>query len=87
MTLLIVLLLLLAAAAGVLGAVLKFTVIVVLSLVLSVVLLSWIGIWYAKRRMRRFRRDVEIRLDQAHRRRAAYDVRNAGNEPRLGGSP
>jgi hypothetical protein len=78
-------LILLAAATGVLGAVLKVTLIVVLSLVLSVVLLAWIGVWYAKRRMRGFQRDVEVRLDQARRRREAYDLGDGRSESRLEG--
>jgi threonine/homoserine/homoserine lactone efflux protein len=81
----ILILLLLAAAAGVLGAVLKVTLILVLSLVLSVVVLAWLGFWYAKRRMRRFQRDVEVRLDQARRRREAYDLGDAGSESSLEG--
>lgn len=83
MTLFILILILLAAAAGVLGAVLKVTLIVVLSLVLSVVVLAWIGVWYAKRRMRRFQRDVEVRLDQARRRREAFDLGNGRSESSL----
>jgi membrane protein implicated in regulation of membrane protease activity len=81
----ILLLILLAAAAGVLGAVLKVTLIVVLSLVLSVVVLAWLGVWYAKRRMRRFQRDVEVRIDQARRRREAYDVGNGRSRSSLEG--
>lgn len=85
MVLLILILLVIAAATGVLGAVLEATLIVVLSLILSVVLLSWIGLWYAKRRMRRYQRDVEVRLDQARRRREAYDVEDERTERRLRG--
>lgn len=78
MLLFVLLLLLAAAAAGVLWVVLKITLILVLSLVLTVVVLAWLGIWYAKRRIREFQRDVEVRIDQARRRREAYDV---GREP------
>lgn len=81
----ILLLILLAAAAGVLGAVLKVTLIAVLSLVLSVVVLAWIGVWYAKRRMRAFQRDIEVRLDQTRRRREAYDLGDGRSESRLEG--
>jgi membrane protein implicated in regulation of membrane protease activity len=81
----ILVLILLAAAAGVLGAVLKVTLVVVLSLVLSVVVLAGIGVWYAKRRMRRFQRDIEVRIDEARRRREAYDVRNGRNPSSLEG--
>ena len=84
MFVLILILLLIAAAAGVLGVVLKVTLILVLSLILAVVLLAWIGVWYAKRRFRELQRDVEIRVDQARRRRGAYDVRNEPRERRLG---
>jgi hypothetical protein len=70
----ILILLLLAALTGVLGAVLKVTLVLVLSLVLAIVLLAWIGTWYAKRRWREFQRDVDTHVDQARRRRDAYDV-------------
>ncbi len=80
----VLILLLLAATAGVLGAVLKVTLIIVLSLILSLVLLAWIGVWYAKLRFRQLQRDVEVRVDQARRRRGAYDVRNEAREERLG---
>ena len=81
MALFLLILLILAAAAGVLGAVLKVTLVIVLSFVLAVVLLASIGAWYAKRRFRAFQRDVEVRYDQDRRRRKAYDVRS---EPRQG---
>ena len=81
MALFLLTLLILAAAAGVLGAVLKVTLVIDLSFVLAVVLLAWIGAWYAKRRFRAFQRDVEVRYDQDRRRRKAYDVRS---EPRQG---
>jgi uncharacterized membrane protein len=80
----ILILLLLAAVAGVLGAVLKVTLIVVLSLVLSIILLGWIGVWYAKRQIRGFQRDVEVRIDEARRRREAYDVGPDASEHQLG---
>ena len=79
----VLVLLLIAAVAGVLGAVLKVTLVLVLSLFLAIVLLWWIGVWYAKRRMREFQRDVETRIDQARRRREAYDVSDP-DERRLG---
>jgi len=80
----VLILLLMAAAAGVLGVVLKVTLILVLSLILAVVLLAWIGVWYAKRRFRQLQSDVEARVDQARRRRGAYDVRDEPREQRLG---
>jgi hypothetical protein len=84
MVVFILILLLLAAMTGVLGAVLKITLILVLSFVLSMVLLAWIGVWYAKRRYRTFQRDVEIRADEARRRRTAYDVRSDPSGRSLG---
>lgn len=80
----ILLLLLIAAALGVLGAVLKVALVLVLSAILSIVLLAWIGVWFFKRRMRQFQRDVEVRIDQARRRRESYDVGRDPGEPRLG---
>jgi threonine/homoserine/homoserine lactone efflux protein len=70
----LVLLLVLAAAAGVLGAILKATLVIVLSLVLTVIVLFWIGSWYLRRRVRGLQQDVERRFDAARRRRDAYDV-------------
>jgi membrane protein implicated in regulation of membrane protease activity len=81
MALFLLIMLLLAAAAGVLGAALKVTLVIVLSFVLAVVVLAWIGAWYAKRRFRAFQRDVEVRYSQDRRRREAYDVRP---QPRQG---
>lgn len=83
MFLFILILLLLAAAAGVLGAVLEVALVIVLSVVLSVVLLGWIGLWYVKRRMRQFQREVEVRIDHARRRRGAHDVEDSTPERRL----
>ena len=74
MTVFLLILLVLAAAAGVLGAVLKVTLVIVLSFILTIVLLAWIGTWYAKRRFRDFQRDVQVRFDQDRRRQEAYDV-------------
>jgi threonine/homoserine/homoserine lactone efflux protein len=73
------LILLLLAAAGILGAVLKVTLVLVLSLVLTVALLAWIGAWYAKRRLYAFQRDLQKQTDQQRRRQQAYDV---GPDPR-----
>ena len=74
MVLVLLILLLLAAAAGVLGAVLKATLVIVLSLILTVMVIGWFTVWYAKRRMREFQRDVELHIDHARRRRDARDV-------------
>jgi uncharacterized membrane protein len=80
----ILILLLVAAAAGVLGVVLKATLVLLLTLILSIVLLAWIGIWYAKRRMREFQRDLDSRIEESKRRREAYDVRREPGERALG---
>ena len=80
----LVVLLVLAAAAGVLGAILKATLVIVLSIVLVVMALFWIGSWYVRRRMRGFQRDVERRFDAARRRRDAYDVSPPGSPGQLG---
>lgn len=76
----ILILLLIAAAAGILGAVLKVTLVLVLSLIFAIVLLAWIGIWYAKRRMRQLQREVEVRMDRARRRGEAHDVGRPGRD-------
>ena len=80
----LVLLLVLAAAAGVLGAILKVTLVLVLSFVLTVVALFWIGSWYLRRRVRGLQHDVERRFDAARRRRDAYDVPGAYDVPESG---
>ncbi|HEY7660024.1 MAG TPA: hypothetical protein VIC58_05445 [Actinomycetota bacterium] len=77
-------LLLIAAMTGVLGAVLQVTLVIVLSLVLSVVVLAWIGTWYAKRRMRSYQHEFAARMDEARRRREAYDVRSDRPAPPAG---
>jgi hypothetical protein len=80
----VAILLLLAAVTGVLGAVLKVTLVLVLALILTVVVLAWIGMWYGKRKLREFQRDVGIYTDQAQRRREAYDVPQAPGDRPLG---
>ena len=70
----LILLLVLAAAAGILGAVLKATLVIVLSLVATVVIVAWLASWYVRRRMLGFQREVERRFGDARRRRTAYDV-------------
>jgi uncharacterized membrane protein len=81
----LLILLLVAAAMGVLGAVLKATLVIVLSLVLAVVLLVWFGTWYAKRRIREFQREVDLRIEHARRRRRAYDIdERPADAPRIG---
>jgi Kef-type K+ transport system membrane component KefB len=53
----LILLLLLAAALGILGAVIKVTLVIVLSFILAVILLGVIGYYYARHRFRRFVKD------------------------------
>jgi membrane protein implicated in regulation of membrane protease activity len=72
----LLILLLVAAAVGILGAVIKVTLVIVLSLVLAVIALSYLGAWYVRHRVRGFQRDLESRMDAARRRRSAYDVRS-----------
>ena len=74
MAIFLLILLLLAAMAGVLGAVLKVTLVIVLSLILAVILLAWIGTWDARRRLRAFQRDYEVRVERSRRRGEAYDI-------------
>ena len=74
MVVFLLILLLLAAAVGVLGAVIKVTLVIVLSLVLAVIALSYLGAWDGRHRVRGFQRDVQTRMDAARRRRGAYDV-------------
>lgn len=59
MFLLLLILLLIAVATGSLGAVLKATVVIVLSVILAMVVLVWGTFYYLRYRMRRFARDVE----------------------------
>jgi uncharacterized protein (DUF58 family) len=77
---LILVLLLIAAAFGVLGAVLKAALVIALGLILAFTVLIWGGWWYAKRRMRVWREDVDRRLAEQDRRRRAIDVRRVPNE-------
>ena len=44
----------------------------------GVILLVWIGSWYAKRRFREFQRQFEASANRDRRRREAYDV---GTDP------
>jgi membrane protein implicated in regulation of membrane protease activity len=74
MGLLILVLLFLAAALGVLGAVLKVAFILVASLVFAMIVLAYLAAWYVRRRVQGFQRDVDRRMDDARRRREAYDV-------------
>ena len=62
----LILLLLLAAALGILGTVLKVTLVIVLSFVFAVVMLAVIGYYYARHRFRRFVRENEQLRQQGH---------------------
>jgi threonine/homoserine/homoserine lactone efflux protein len=77
---LILVLLLLAAIFGVLGAVLKVALILVLASVLAITVLIWGGWLYAKHRMRAWQAEADRRLDAEARRRRAIDVRHVPNE-------
>jgi len=82
----ILILLLVAAVFGVLGAVLKVALILVLSFVLATTLMLWAGWWWFRNRMQAFQRDLELEA----RRRRAVDTRPVRNEadddrPELGG--
>ncbi len=57
---LILILLLLAALTGVFWTVLKVTAVTILSLVLTIMVLAYIGVWYARRRWNRFVNDPNI---------------------------
>lgn len=77
---LILILLLVAAIFGVLGAVLKFALALVLGLILAFTLLVW-GLWFtAKRRIRAWQRDVDRQMEENARRQRAIDVRHIPNE-------
>ena len=55
----LILLLLLAAALGILGAVIKVALVIVLSVVFAIVLLGVIGYYYARHRFRKFATEAE----------------------------
>ncbi len=64
----ILILLLLAAVFGVLGAVLKVTLVLVLSVILTIAMLVAFGYWWVRYRMYRFQREVERYRDEQRRR-------------------
>lgn len=78
---LILILLLLAAIFGVLGAVLKLALILVLSAILAMVLLTAVTVWYLRSRVLAAQRELQRRVHDERRRREAYDVRIARDEP------
>jgi uncharacterized protein (DUF58 family) len=76
----ILVLLLLAATFGVLGAVLKVALVLVLGIVLAVIVLAW-GTWlWLKRRVHEFEREVDRQRAEQARRHRAIDVRHVPNE-------
>lgn len=84
----ILILLVVAAVFGVLGAVLKVALILVLSFVLATTVLLWAGWWWFRSRMQAFQRDLELE----QRRRRVVDTRPVRNEadddrPELGAGP
>ena len=72
----IVILLLIAAVFGILGAVLKIALILVLAFVLSVSLLAWAGWLWFRRRVRAF----EEQVTGPRRGRRSFDVHYVENE-------
>lgn len=76
----ILVLLLLAAVFGILGAVLKVALVLALGIVLAVVVLTWSGWLWLKRRVREFEREVDRQHTEQERRRRAIDVRHVENE-------
>jgi O-antigen/teichoic acid export membrane protein len=67
MALFVLVLLLLAAVFGVLGAVLKLTLVLVLSFLLTVVVIGALAYWWFRYRMYRFRRDIERAYEEQQR--------------------
>lgn len=78
---LILIILLIAAVFGVLGGVLKVALIIALSVTLAVVGLASIAVWSMRRRLRAWQRELERRTERERRRRNAYDVGSAGDQP------
>jgi uncharacterized membrane protein len=72
----IVILLLIAAVFGILGAVLKIALILVLAFVLAFSLLTWAGWLWFRRRIRAF----EEQVTGPRRGRPSFDVRHVENE-------
>jgi len=64
----VLVLLLLAAVFGVLGAVLKITLVIVLSILLTIAFLGAFTYYWFRYRMFRFRRDVQRAYDEQQRR-------------------
>lgn len=64
----ILILLLLAAVFGVLGVVLKTTLVIVLSILLTIAFLGLLAYWWFRYRMYRLRRDVQRAYDEQQRR-------------------
>lgn len=80
----ILILLLLAAVFGVLGAVLKVALVLVLSAILATVLLGIVTVWYVRSRVLAAHRDLQRRAQDERRHRDAYDVGVARDEPDRG---
>ena len=76
----VLILLLLAAVFGVLGAVLKIALVLVLGVVFAIVAFGW-GAWFwLKRRVREFEREIDRGRREHERRARAIDVRHVTNE-------
>lgn len=76
----VLILLLLAAIFGVLGAVLKVFLILILAGTLFVALAVWAGMLWFRRRVREFERAIGADQRMNERRRRAVDVRRVRNE-------
>lgn len=77
----ILIVLLIAALFGVLGAVLKIALVLALSAILATVLLAALTVWYVRVRLAALHRDLQLRTQRERRRREAYDVGVARDEP------
>jgi hypothetical protein len=76
----VLILLLLAAIFGVLGAVLKVVLILVLAAMLFVAFAVWAGMLWFRRRVREFERAMGADQRMDERRRRAVDVRRVRNQ-------
>ena len=70
----VLILLLIAATFGVLGAVLKVALVLVLSVILAIVVLTAIVAWYVRSGVHAWQRDLRRRAEDERRRSHAYDV-------------
>lgn len=76
----IVILLVLAAAFGVLGAVLKAALVLLLASTIAIATLAWLAWFWFKRRVRAFELEVARAQEEQERRRRAIEIRRVPNE-------